>query len=184
LDFDKVSVVGIMNADNLLNFPDFRAYERSFQLMMQVSGRAGRKGKQGKVILQTGDPKNAVIQYIKTNNYQALFQSELAVRKNFKYPPFFRLIVISLKHSDYKMVNEASEKTAELLRQIFGNRVLGPEYPLVSRIQNKYIKNIMLKIERDKSAPQAKKYLTDSVNIIKSNEKYKSVVISVNVDPM
>ncbi len=184
LDFDKVSVVGIMNADNLLNFPDFRAYERSFQLMMQVSGRAGRKGKQGKVILQTGDPKNAVIQYIKTNNYQALFQSELAVRKNFKYPPFFRLIVISLKHSDYKMVNEASEKTAELLRQIFGNRVLGPEYPLVSRIQNKYIKNIMLKIERDKSAPQAKKYLTDSVNIIKSHEKYKSVVISINVDPM
>jgi primosomal protein N' (replication factor Y) len=82
------------------------------------------------------------------------------------------------------MVNEASEKTAELLRQIFGNRVLGPEYPLVSRIQNKYIKNIMLKIERDKSAPQAKKYLTDSVNIIKSNEKYKSVVISINVDPM
>jgi primosomal protein N' (replication factor Y) len=184
LDFDNVSIVGIMNADNLLNFPDFRAYERSFQLMMQVSGRAGRKGKQGKVILQTADPKNSVIQYIKTNNYKALFNSEIAIRRNFKYPPFYRLLVISLKHTDFKLVDAAAENAAELLRNVFGNRVLGPEYPLVSRIQNKFIKNIMLKIERDKSAPQAKKYLTEILNTVKSNEKFKSVMFSVNVDPM
>jgi primosomal protein N' (replication factor Y) len=184
LDFDNVSMVGILNADSMLNFPDFRSFERSYQLMAQVSGRAGRKNKRGKVIIQSQNPEHSIIQEVIANDYLSMYTNQLLDRKNFNYPPYYRLIEITVIHKDVDMVNAASKYLAEVLKQHFNKRVLGPEFPLVSRIRNLYHKNILLKIERDASIVQTKKIVTEVLVNFKLNADYKSVRIRIDVDPM
>ena len=184
LDFERVSLVGILNADNLLNFPDFRAHERAFQLMTQVSGRAGRKNKRGTVVLQTANPLHPVIEQVIRNDYEAMFQTQLAERQLFHYPPFFRLIQISLRHRDAETVNIAAATLASDMRKVFAGRVLGPNVPPVSRIQNMYIRQILLKIEISASAGKAKEILRDLADNLLSQPSFKRVWVNMDVDPM
>ncbi|PCJ86741.1 MAG: primosomal protein N' [Flavobacteriales bacterium] len=184
LDFDNVTLVGILNADNMLGFPDFRAFERSFQLMAQVSGRAGRKKKRGKVIIQTMDPYHTIIQQVIPNDYQSMYENEIYHRKNFSFPPFCRLIELTLRHRDIQKVNAAADFFSKNLRKKFGKRVLGPEFPVIPRIRNLYNKNILLKIEKDISLKKVKILLQDEIVNFKSDNEFKSVRVSVDVDPM
>ena len=184
LDFEHVSLVGILNADNMLNFPDFRAHERAFQLIAQVSGRAGRKNKQGTVILQTSVPEHGIISQVIRNDYQAMFDTQCMERKLFNYPPYFRMIQIVLRHRDSVILNKASAQMATDLRAVFGNRVLGPNIPTVSRIQNLYIKHILLKFEVDASAEKAKEILRQVTNQLISEPKFKALWVNLDVDPM
>lgn len=183
LDFDDVSVVGIMNADNMLNYPDFRSFERSFQLMAQVAGRSGRKHKQGKVIIQTYHPKHEIIRDVVENDYGQMYASQLSERKRFNYPPFHRLIQIRLLHRDYRLLNDAAQVLGTQLKSIFGKYVLGPEYPLVSRVKNRYIKQLMLKTPRNESVNEAKKKLQHELDDFAGLKEYKKVRIRVDVDP-
>jgi primosomal protein N' (replication factor Y) (superfamily II helicase) len=183
LDFDNVSVVGIINADSLLNFPDFRASERSYQLMAQVSGRAGRKNKTGKVIIQTMQPNHKVITDVIHNNYFSLYQREIAERQMFKYPPFYRLIRVTIKHKDPKQAMLGAKYLAKELKKTFKSRVLGPQEPLIPRIQMKYLQQIIIKIERDKIGKKAKSYILDALIQLKNHTDYRSVDYSIDVDP-
>lgn len=183
LDFDNVSLVGILNADSMLNFPDFRSFERSYQLMAQVSGRAGRKSKRGKVIIQTYNPDHSIIQNVVQNDYLSMYTNELLDRKNFNYPPFYRLIEITVIHKDVDMVNASARFLADKLKRHFKQRVLGPEFPLVSRVRNLYQKNILLKIEREASVAQVKKIVGELITNFKNSE-YKAVRLQMDVDPM
>ncbi|OFY84954.1 MAG: primosomal protein N' [Bacteroidetes bacterium RIFCSPLOWO2_12_FULL_35_15] len=184
LDFDNVSMVGVLNADSMLNFPDFRSFERSYQLMAQVSGRAGRKNKRGTVIIQTQNPEHSIIQEVIANDYLSMYTNQLLDRKNFNYPPFFRLIEITVIHRDVNMVNASAKYLADELKRHFKKRVLGPEFPLVSRIRNLYHKNILLKIERDASVVQVKKIVTELLVKFKSGSDHKAVRVQLDVDPM
>ncbi len=184
LDFENVSVVGILNADNLLNFPDFRSYERAYQLIAQVSGRAGRKHKQGKVIIQTTQPEHIVLSFVKNNDYETLFNSLIGERKLFKYPPYFRLINITLKHKNRDRAILASKQLASELRKTFGNRVLGPEFPLISRIQQYYHLTIRLKFEKNIAPTEAKSYLLNAIQKVKSMEQNTSIIVQIDVDPI
>ncbi len=183
LDFDNVQVVGILSADNMLQFPDFRAHERSFQLMEQVSGRAGRKNKQGTVIIQSWDPTHPVIGDVVRHNYAGMFGRELGERRKFHYPPFYRLIILKLKHKDPALLNKAADVLANDLRSHFGNLVYGPEYPMVSRIKNKYIKQILLKIPRSARQHEQKQVLRQVLMDFNRHTHLKSVQIQVDVDP-
>ncbi len=184
LDFEHVSLVGILNADNMLNFPDFRAHERAYQLMAQVSGRAGRKNKRGTVILQTTTAEHAVIGQVIRNDYQAMFTTQCEERKLFRYPPYFRMIQIVLRHRDPNIVTQAANKMAADLRAVFSNRVLGPNVPAVSRIQNLYIRHILLKFEVEASAERAKEILREVTNQVIAEPKFKSLWVNLDVDPM
>jgi len=183
LDFDNVSLVGILDADMLLRYPDFRAFERSFQLMTQVAGRAGRKSKRGKVIIQTGDPDNWIIQQVIRNDYDTMYKQEIIERRNFHYPPFFKLITIKLKHKSEMQLEGSSAELGMALRNVFGDRILGPEYPLIKRIQNYYIKVITIKVERDASQKKVKERITEIIDKYYASPSNKSVRISIDVDP-
>lgn len=183
LDFDNVSLVGILDADMLLNRPDFRSFERAYQLMSQVAGRSGRKNKRGKVIIQTGDPDHWVIQKVIHHDYTGFYKSELIERKNFFYPPYFKLIEFTLKHKDENLVNQASIEFARDLREVFKERVIGPEFPIIKRIQNLHLKSIKLKIERDVSDKKIKERIHLIIDSFYSNPANKSVRIVVDVDP-
>ncbi len=184
LDFDNVSLAGIMNADTMLNFPDFRAFEKSYQQMAQVSGRAGRKHKKGKVIIQTSDQANPIIQFVKENNYTGMFYSQLEIRKQYKYPPFYRLIQITVKDKTNYKVNESSKFLADALRKIFGSRILGPEFPIIPRIKNLFIKTILIKYERNASPGKVKAHILQAVNEIKKTPQFKYVQMIIDVDPL
>ena len=184
LDFEKVSLVGILHADNMLNFPDFRAHERAFQLMAQVSGRAGRKNKQGLVILQTADTTHPIIQQVILNDYRAMYTQQMIEREAFKYPPYYRLIYILMKHRTLDTVIKASNKMAKDLRAVFGDRVLGPDNPPVLRIQNMFLKRIVLKIEASASNEKAKELIQVVSERLLSEDLFKSVLIHLDVDPM
>ena len=184
LDFERVRLVGILNADNLLNFPDFRAHERAFQLMAQVSGRAGRKNKRGLVILQTTQPDHPVIGQVIRNDFSALYKNECAERALFHYPPYFRIILIVVRHRDPKILNQAAHQLAVNLKTVFANRVLGPNEPSVSRIQNFFIKNILLKFELAASPEKAKNLIQEVIIQVLADPKFKSLRISLDVDPM
>ena len=174
LDFADVTVIGIINADSLLKFPDYRANERSYQMLAQVSGRAGRRGKQGKVVIQTYDPGHRVIKQVIENDYHDLYFTEMEERRSFKYPPFYRIINLNIKHKDPEIVNNQSIYLAKELRKHFGERVIGPEFPLVGRIRNYYIKTIMLKFEKDGiSINKAKGATHARCNYAISNNKIK-----------
>jgi len=184
LDFNNVSVVGILNAGNLLNYPDFRSHERSYQLMAQVAGRAGRKNKRGVVIIQAWDTKHSVIRNVVDNNYLALFKSQIYERKKFKYPPFVRLIKISVKYRDENFLNKAAADLAQRLRRVFGDRILGPEFPVVSRINNLFIKNIMCKFERTTALNSLKDALKNEVEKYSNVDEYKKIKVIIDVDPL
>jgi primosomal protein N' (replication factor Y) len=184
LDFGNVSLVGVMNADNLLNFPDFRAYERSFQLMSQVAGRAGRKDKPGEVIIQTTIPENPVIRQVIKHDYNSFFNTQINERRMFNYPPFCRLIVLSLRHSKQDVLREAGEKMKIMLKNIFGKDVAGPEPPPVGRIQNKYILNFRIKLKKDANVNHYKQLINDTFIQLKSDRKYAGIIIAADVDPL
>ncbi|MDR1729208.1 MAG: primosomal protein N' [Prevotellaceae bacterium] len=184
LDFERVRVVGILNADSLLNYPDFRSYERAFQLMAQVSGRAGRKNNRGIVVLQTSDPLHQLILQVKQNNFREMYDIQLQERQLFSYPPFHRLIYIHVKGRDFNMVDKAAVYLAQGLRSVFGDRVYGPDKPIITRIQNLHIKKIMLKIEQEASFEKAKQLLNDVTAHTLANAAFKPVFIQVDVDPM
>lgn len=183
LDFDHVGLVGILDADMLLNKTDFRAFERSFQLMSQVAGRAGRRNKRGKVIIQTGNPDHWVIQKVIEHNYHDFATNELVERRNFFYPPFYRLIIFTLKHKDRDLVNEAADHFGKQLRSVFHERVLGPEFPPIARIQNYYLKEITLKVEQSASHQKVKERLHELTDQFFSVPRYKPIRLIVDVDP-
>lgn len=184
LDFDSVKVVGILNADNMLSFPDFRAHERSFQLMAQVAGRAGRKGKQGRVIIQTYEPSHPVLQDVLRNDFKGLYAKQMVTRRQFGYPPFYRIVMIRLKHKDFQKLNPAATELASMLRPIFKQDLLGPEYPIVSRIKNLYIKQMMVKFNREHNAQLVKELIMKQVHLFQQHPDYKSVIVQIDVDPM
>lgn len=183
LDFENVNLVGILDADMLLNRSDFRAFERSFQLMTQVAGRAGRRKKRGKVIVQTGDPDHWVIQKVMEHDFIGFYESEIMERKNYFYPPYYKIIEITLKHRDENKLNLAANDLASRMKSLFKERVLGPEYPVVRRIQNMYLKRITLKIERSANDKKVKVRLQEMIDSFYASPANKSVRVIVNVDP-
>lgn len=184
LDFDNVSVVGILSADTMMNFPDFRAHERAFQLMAQVAGRAGRKKRQGTVILQTAQPEHPLIQQVINHDYAGMFRTQLKERQQFSYPPFFRLIYIYLKHRDETILNSVACSYATRLRQVFAHRILGPDLPPVARIQSLYIRKIVLKVENNASMAKVRELLYQAQNDMLKDERFKSVTVYYDIDPM
>ena len=184
LDFDKVSVVGILNADIMLNYPDFRAYEHAFMMMSQVSGRAGRKGRRGLVILQTKSPDNPVIHQVVSNDYAAFFRSLLAERREYRYPPFTRLVYVYLKHRSESLVDTASHVMGSRLRQWFGTRVLGPDRPAVAKVKSLAIRKLLLKIEPGLDLPTVRKYLVLAQQQMQQDKRYASLQIYFDVDPL
>jgi len=184
LDFDNVALVGILNADSMLHFPDFRAYERAFQLMMQVAGRAGRKGKQGKVLIQTYDEEHEMFSLLKKNDFATFIKQQVEERKLFQYPPYNRLIGITLKHKNQRKLDEAAMQLAIMMRKSFGSRVLGPEYPAIARIRNYYHKNVLLKIEQKGSIAEAKVILNTIIERMQNHSDFKSFRFIIDVDPV
>ena len=184
LDFDNVSLVGVLDADMMLNRPDFRSFERSYQLMSQVAGRAGRKSKRGRVVIQTYDPDHWIIRHVIDHDYEGMYKHELIERKNYFYPPFYKIIKITLKHRQSEQVELSAEELATSMKNIFGTRVLGPEFPLVKRIQNQYLKVIRLKLERTASQKNAKSHLKKIIDKFYEGSTNKSVRLVVDVDPM
>ncbi len=182
LDFRNVKLVGVMNADNMLNFPDFRAHERSFQLMLQVSGRAGRTEERGKVLIQTYNPHHNILQQVSTNNYTDMFNEQMNDRYNYKYPPVYKQIKITLKHKDYNRVETASIWYAKSLRQVFTENILGPESPPIARIRNQFHKNILVKIPKQQSLAKTKKAIIKINNSFLSIKDFRSVKVILNVD--
>ena len=184
LDFDKVSVVGILDADSMLNYPDFRAYEQAFMMMCQVSGRAGRKGKQGLVILQTKNQELPIIQQVVHNDYQNFYRNVLEERKDFHYPPFYRLIYVYLKHREENVVESAGYELGSRLREVLGNRVLGPDKPAVARIKTLNIRKIVLKLENGIDMTRAKQVLRQVQAAMSKDKRYGALVVYYDVDPL
>ena len=184
LDFDHVSVVGILNADTMLNYPDFRAYERAFQLMAQVAGRAGRKNKRGRVVLQTKSIEHPIIHQVIQNDYQTMYESQLAERQLFKYPPYYRLIYVYLKNRKEDLLGLMARTMAEKLRAVFGNRILGPDNPPVARVQTLYIKKIVIKIEANASMKKVRDQLLRVQREMVEDERFRSLIVYYDVDPM
>lgn len=184
LDFDNVSLVGVLYADGMISYPDFRAIERSYQLLAQVSGRAGRKSKRGLVMVQTNNPKHPLLQWVTDDNYPKMFDQQISDRYKYKYPPYYRLMMISLRHKDFNVLNEAAAKLAGLLKPYFGNMMLGPEYPMVSRVRNLYIKNIILKLDKSAGGRQLKFEAMRNTELLRSMAEYKSVRVVMDVDPV
>ena len=182
LDFRHVKLVGVLNADQLINFPDFRAHERSFQLLQQVAGRAGRTDTRGKVIIQSYNPHHTILQQVSINDYQSMFVEQLEDRRIYKYPPYCRLIKLTLKHKDYNKVNEGAEWLATSLRHVFNANVLGPEFPVVSRIRNQYHKNILIKIPQNQSLTKTKSVLQKIKLRFLSTRDFRAVRLLINVD--
>ena len=184
LDFDKVSVVGILNADTMLNYPDFRAYEHAFMMMSQVSGRAGRKGKRGLVILQTKNKDLPVIQQVVHNDYTALYKELIAERQAFRYPPYYRLVYVFLKHNHDEVVNRASLAMGTCLRQWFGERVLGPDKPAIAKVKSQNIRKLMLKLELGIDMKKVREYLLLAQSQMLADKRYSSLQIYFDVDPL
>ncbi|MEO6174879.1 MAG: primosomal protein N' [Flavobacterium circumlabens] len=182
LDFDNVSLVGIMNADNMLHHPDFRAFERSFQMMTQVAGRAGRAEKQGKVVIQTYNPNHNTIQQVTTNNYAGMYKEQLYDRQIYKYPPYFRIIKLTLKHRDFDKLKEGSMWLYQVLSQNLAMPVLGPEEPAISRIRNEYIRTILIKIPQNLPLGGTKKTIQKMLNSFEAVAQYRAIKVVINVD--
>ncbi len=183
LDFERVSVVGVLNADTLLNFPDFRSGERAFNMLEQVAGRAGRRADKGLVIIQTTSPSNHVLSFVKAHDYDAYYATEIADRKRFNYPPFTRIVNIYLKHRDSAIVDSLAVSYSNALRKVFGSRVLGPEKPYVSRVSSFYLQSIMLKIESEASMAKVKDLLRRIYVDMATDSRMKQAVVYYDVDP-
>ncbi len=184
LDFENVSLVGVLSADNLLHFPDFRAAERAFQLLIQVSGRAGRKHKRGRVLIQTFDVKHPILADVIAHDYQKFFQRELKERENFIYPPFFRLIGVNLKHKKPEVLKDATRVFSKLIKEKLGSRVIGPATPQVERVNTYYIRNFLIKLEKDADKIAiVKSVLTQATFDLQNTEGYSNVRVAIDVDP-
>ena len=184
LDFDKVSVVGILNADTMLNYPDFRAYEHAFTMMAQVSGRAGRKGRRGLVVLQTKSPELPVIRQVVQNDYSAFYKSLVAERQQFHYPPYYRLIYVYLKHRNDNVAESAGLQLGSMLRQWFGGRVLGPDKPAIAKVKSLAIRKLVLKFEPGLNMSDVRKYLALAQQQLLQDKRYVSLQIYFDVDPL
>ncbi|NOT93462.1 MAG: primosomal protein N' [Ferruginibacter sp.] len=183
LDFDKVSLVGILDADGLLSFADFRVNERAFQLMEQVSGRAGRKKEQGKVIIQATNVKHPVLQLVQQHDYKKLYENEIVNRKEFLYPPYSRIVLLTLKHKDKTVVANAADKLAALLRQDLAAYIVGPAAPVINRIRNQYLMEILIKLPKEYGMSMTyKKVIRNHINLLTGEKSYKSVHVVVDVD--
>jgi primosomal protein N' (replication factor Y) len=183
LDFEKVSLVGILDADGLLSFADFRVNERAFQLMEQVSGRAGRKDLQGNVLIQATQINHPVLQFVKEHDYKKLYAFEITNRQQFFYPPFSRIIEITLKHKVKEVVDEAANKLAAALQKNMSNFVVGPAAPVVARIRNQYLMELLIKLPLDmKQIQQYKKIIRNEFNLLLAEKQFKSVVMIADVD--
>ncbi|MGB3150756.1 MAG: primosomal protein N', partial [Maribacter sp.] len=182
LDFRNVSLVGVMNADALLNFPDYRAHERSFQLLTQVSGRAGRTKKRGKVIIQSYNPYHQILKQVTTSDYEAMYTEQLYEREQYKYPPINRIIKITFKHKNYNVLNEAADWFCNALKTNFGGTVLGPEYPPVARIRNQYLKHVLVKVGKKEPLGTAKRNIKRIEKSFNAISGYRSVRVIYNVD--
>jgi primosomal protein N' (replication factor Y) len=184
LDFGNVTTIGIISADSMLNYPDFRAFEKSFQMLSQVSGRAGRRAKQGKVIIQAYDTSHRVISQVIRNDYEEMFDTEILERRNFHYPPLYRLIQLDVKHKDLSKLVAIASSLAGILRLQFADRILGPEAPLIGRIRNYYIKTILIKVEKEGvSVQKIKDALRDILTTFDTDPANKGVYIQTDVDP-
>ncbi len=184
LDFDNVSVVGVLNVDSVLNFPDFRSYEKAYQLIVQVSGRAGRKDKKGTVYVQTNQPEHAVINHVLADNYLQFYQSQINEREQFHYPPFTRVIELSVVSKDVVVVNDIAQQLANQLKPLFGGMMLGPEFPLVAKIKDQYHKRILLKINREYSPTQVRNLLKQEIDTLQYNNKKSIYRLQVDADPV
>lgn len=184
LDFEHVSVVGILNADTMLNYPDFRAYERAFQLMAQVAGRAGRKNKRGRVVLQTKSMDHAIIPQVIANDFEGMVGGQLAERQLFHYPPYYRLVYVYLKNRNETLLDLMAQTMAGKLRAVFGNRVLGPDKPPVARVQTLFIRKIIVKIENNAPMARARELLVQVQKEMLAEDRFKSLVVYYDVDPM
>ena len=184
LDFDHVSVVGILNADSMMNYPDFRAYERAFQLMAQVAGRAGRKNKRGRVVLQTKSIDHPIIPQVMRNDFEGMVAGQLAERQLFRYPPYYRLVYVYLKHRNEQLLDVMAQTMAAKLRAVFGARVLGPDKPPVARIQTLFIRKIVLKIETNAPMARARQLLVQVQQEMVAEDRFKSLIVYYDVDPM
>ena len=182
-DFENVSLVGIVDSDSMLNFPDFRSHERAFQLMSQVSGRAGRKGSQGVVFLQTFNPDHEIIKHVKSHSFSNFYKLQIQERKVFNYPPFSRLLLIRFKHTDHVILDNVAGKFAKMMRESFNNRVLGPEYPVISKVRNYYVKNVLLKVEVTRSFLKAKKIVLYILDHMKENKMLDRCIAQIDIDP-
>lgn len=181
-DFEGVTTVGILNADNLLSAPDFRASERAYQLMMQVAGRAGRHNDRGRVVIQTSQPKHPVIMHIASGDYHSMARTELAERKAFGYPPYSHLIRFMLRYRDYELLRHAAHSFAVVLRQKFGNRVMGPVSAALEMLRGEHRAEILLKIESGASMKLARKLIGEALDNVTHNATFKGIVITVDVD--
>ena len=184
LDFEHVNVVGILNADTMLNYPDFRAYERAFQLMAQVAGRAGRKDKRGRVVLQTKSIDHPIIAQVMANDFEGMASGQLAERQMFRYPPYYRLVYVYLKHRDEALLDVMAHAMAERLRAVFADRVLGPDKPPVARVQTLFIRKIVVKIETTASLSRVRQWLVEVQREVQSDERFRSLLVYYDVDPM
>jgi primosomal protein N' (replication factor Y) len=182
LHFDNVTLVGVMNADNMLNQPDFRSHERAYQMMMQVSGRAGRSEKRGKVMIQTYNPYHNIIQQVVNNDYNGMYNEQVYERHNFKYPPYYRLVKLTLKHRDFDKLKEGSLWLYNVLVQQLQLPVLGPEEPAISRIRNEYIRTILIKIPNQNHLGQTKKTIQRVLNSFEAVAQYRAIKVTLNVD--
>jgi primosomal protein N' (replication factor Y) (superfamily II helicase) len=182
LDFENVSLVGIMNADTMLNFPDFRAHERSYQLMVQVSGRAGRSNKRGKVAIQTFNPYHQILQQVSTNSYEEMFKEQLDERWQYHYPPFYRIIKITLRHKDFNRVEEGANWLGKSLTSIFKENILGPTTPAISKIRNYYIRNIIVKIPQKQHLEITKNNITRVKNSFQAIKEFRAIKLTIDVD--
>jgi primosomal protein N' (replication factor Y) len=182
LDFNNVSLVGIMNADTMLYHPDFRAFERSFQMMTQVAGRSGRSEKQGKVVIQTYNPNHNTIQQVTNNDYIGMYKEQLYDRQIYKYPPYFRLVKLTLKHRDFDKLKEGAMWLYQVMSQNLALPVLGPEEPPISRIRNEYIRTILIKIPQNSPIGSTKKTIQKILNSFEAVPQYRAIKVAINVD--
>lgn len=184
LNFNHVSIVGVLNADNMLNFPDYKSFERSFQLLVQVSGRAGRKGKQGKVIVQTSNPNHPVIKDFLYNEFYKFYETQIAERLEYNYPPFSRLIKLIIRHRKEDILDAGTYELIRQLKATFKDQILGPETPVVNRVQNYFLKNILIKLLKDKNLSLSKEKVLSAIREITAQEKYKYLSVTIDVDPI
>jgi primosomal protein N' (replication factor Y) len=184
LDFDNVSLVGILSADKMMNYPDFRAMERSFQIMMQVAGRAGRKHKRGRVLIQTYTPDHWLLDLIIKGDYRAFYEREVRERYQFVYPPFVRLMRITLKHKDDATAQRAAEEVQKIISPMLKDRVLGPERPYIPRINNYFLQQFLVRLEKRKESEAIKATVIQMIRQRLSQPDFKQVRLSVDVDPL
>ncbi len=182
LDFRNISLVGVMNADNLLNFPDFRAHERSFQLLQQVAGRAGRTEKRGKVLIQTFNPYHQILQQVSMNKYEEMYQQQVEERYQFKYSPYYRMVKITIKDRNFQKMQQAANWFSEALRTSLKDSVLGPEIPPVGRIRNLFITNISIKISKEQSLGKTKAFIENVQRSFSAIKEFSSVKLVIDVD--